>query len=121
MLRAAIEEGELQGATLLGAEFRERLGEQIAAFGVLVWRWLQAVIAGKIVGQPTARPVPGTGGQTVTPPPLETRAPSIVANTPPSSNGNASTGAAGTTTTPTIADPSSSAATTSERTPDLEP
>jgi len=49
-------------------------------------------LLGKIVGQPTARPVPGTGGQTVTPPPLETRAPSIVANTPPSSNGNASTG-----------------------------
>ena len=52
-------------------------------------------LLGRIVGQPTTRPVPGTGGQTVTPPPLETRAPDIIRNTPPSSNGNASTGVGG--------------------------
>ncbi len=54
-------------------------------------------LLGQIVGQPTSRPVPGTGGQTVTPPPLETRAPDIIRNTPPSSNGNASTGVGGST------------------------
>jgi len=54
-------------------------------------------LLGKIVGQPTARPVPGTGGQTVTTPTLETRAPDIIRNTPPSSNGNASTGVGGST------------------------
>ncbi|MDP1920702.1 MAG: hypothetical protein Q8L14_30945 [Myxococcales bacterium] len=57
-------------------------------------------LLGKIVGQPTERPVPGTGGQVVTTPPLETRAPTIVANTPPSSNGNASTGVGGSPAVP---------------------
>ena len=49
-------------------------------------------LLGRIVSQPTERPVPGTGGQTVTTPPIATRANTIAANNPPASNSYASTG-----------------------------
>jgi hypothetical protein len=52
-------------------------------------------LLGRIMGQPTSRPVPGApAGTTVTPPPLTQRGPDIAANTP-NSNTNASTGSNG--------------------------